>query len=488
VRAAAGLLLAALVLLARAAAAAPEPANLTILGASGDLTGRLLMPSLIQLAKESLLPPGSRVIGVGPPSAEYPDDPTFRGWMKARVRSLAGAVDEQTWPGFADRLHFQAADVDRPADLVALKERLSALSAADGPKGRRNIFYLALPPTKIKAAIEGLAAAGLIGPGVDGDVVVEKPIGVDEKSAREINDLLDRTLGEAHTFRMDHFLGKPNVRRILDLRFSDPRFARVWNKRFIDRIDVDAGEQIGIEGRGAFMEGTGALRDMVQSHLLQALSVLIMDRPRTLAPDAIRAEKIKALESIRPMSVPEAAKKVVRGQYTAADGRRGYREEPGVARDSTIETYVAVPIDLGLRSFRHVPVVLHTGKAEAEKDTSIAVHFKRLPPELTPKGRDPGEGGTLRFAIAPRPGITLDGQEVALPARGPELLPYARQIADVLARDQSMFLHRRESEAAWRVVDPIERAFRLAGARGLRLYPAGSRGPKQADRLRPAAR
>ncbi len=471
---------------ARGDAGAPTPATVVVLGATGDLTARMLVPALLELERAHALPAGTRVLGLAPPSPDIPDnsDAAFRRLIQDRVKQLApSGWDATAWSRLAPALHFQPGDLADPKTFEALAARLAALEGAPST----HVFYLALPPKLIGPTVQRLQGAGLIG---RGDrhvrVVVEKPIGVDLASARAINDDLERIVGEDRTYRMDHYLGKQNVRNLLKLRFADRRFQSIWNKHYIDRIEVSAHEKVGIEGRSAFYESVGAARDMVQSHLLQVLALATMDRPAGPGAAGVREAKIRLLESLRPLGPQEVARQVVRGQYRGG-AAGGYRDQSGVAPDSVTETYVAMRVELPGRRWAGVPMHLVTGKALDEKRTEVRVHFRRLPAQLAASiGQAPEEPAILTIGIDPKPTLSLAGRPLALPpAAGPSLGPYARQLADVLAGDQALFLHRRETEAAWRFIDPIVAAWKQAGRNRLFPYRAGSTGPIRARTVLP---
>ena len=477
-------------LVTRVAFAGAGPTTVVVIGATGDLTSRLLMPSFVQLSEEGELPKGARIVGMALPSKAFSGDDGFRSWMKTRLATMGGNVEPAAWDRLSRNVNFHEGDLADAGSFTALKSKLTALDQADREAGaigasRRVVFYFAIAPKLIGTTLDNLAKAGLIGKHLANDVVLEKPIGTDSTTAREINDKLESVIGEQHVYRMDHYLGKTTVRNLHHLRFEDPRFKSIWNKKFIERIEVAAVEKLGVEGRGGYYEQAGATSDMVQSHLLQVVAMATMDKPKSQDAADLRKSKIALLKSIKPANMNHLERDVVRGQYTGNDEMPGYLGEQAVSPSSSTETFVAMKLNVGTRAFKNVPINVTTGKALGEKQSYVKVHFKRLPTELAIElGRDPAEHATLTLGIDPTPSLSMDGQKMAFDrGKSPQLSPYANQLRSVLASDPSLFLHRDESEASWAFIDPIRALWAQAGAKGLKKYRAGSTGPAAAQRV-----
>jgi glucose-6-phosphate 1-dehydrogenase len=469
--------------------ASEPPATIVILGASGDLSGRLLMPALQQLSQHGILGEGARVVGWTRPNAAYQGDAGFRAWMKTRVATLTGKpVDEGAWQGLEGKLHLHEGDLGQAQDFAALKAKLEAMDKADMASGaitqpRRVVFYYAVAPSLIEPVTQHLAANGLIGPGTGNDVVPEKPIGTDAKSARRIVDVLVKAAGRDHVFFMDHYNGKAGVESLRQLRLGDPRFGKIWNKKYISAIEMRALEKIGAEGRGAYYDGAGATRDMIQSHLLQALSFATMSKPGSDSPAAVRDAKIALLESLAVSTSKQGKPRVVRGQYRAGGGLGDYAAEKGVTAGSSTETYVRMGLGLGDGPLKGVPLSVESGKGMPRKESQLEVRFRRLPLELAQLvGQDPDQPASLHIDFDSGD-VKLGGKPLQLGGKGPSLLAYARQLKNVLVRDHSSFPDPREIEASWKLVDPILAGWRSAGQKGLRSYKAGGRGPQAAKQV-----
>ncbi|KQP50351.1 glucose-6-phosphate dehydrogenase [Methylobacterium sp. Leaf108] len=463
--------------------------TLVVFGAKGDLTQRLLMPALYNLAGAGHLPAGFRVVGVDH------NENTDAGWREALTETMQGftrddtaefhpdRIDEATWRFVCERLRYHTGDFDAPETYRAL----------DGILDGSAIFYLAVSARFFGPVIDHLGAAGLLDE-TDGRfrrVVVEKPFGSDLASARALNARILKSAREEQIFRIDHFLGKETVQGILALRFANRLIEPAWTGEHIDFIEITAAETIGVEGRARFYETTGALRDMVPNHLFQLLCMIAMEAPASLDAEAVRDAKAALIAAIRP-PVGDA----VRGQYGAGreDGRPvpGYRDEADVAAGSLTETYVALSLAIDTPRWQGVPFYLRTGKRLARRRTEIAIHFKRPHAELFGVGAapnvlrlfvDPGSGlaGSLNVkrpgpAMALDPAVaTLNGSADALPGVGYESLLF-----DAMKGDGSLFQRADMIEGAWAVVDSLIAAWKDAPVAD---YPAGSDGPVAADTL-----
>jgi glucose-6-phosphate 1-dehydrogenase len=463
-----------------------------VFGATGDLMRRKLLPALYQLSRS--LGPGTppfRLLGLA--RQQLSRD----GYRKLAVRALVASGVAKPTPArrWVDEVvHYLSLGAETPEDYRRVRSALEQLERETDLPGHR-VFYLALPSEAIPGVVRALGAAGLArGPGWN-RLVIEKPFGTDLASARALNDELHREFDERSIYRIDHYLGKETVQNLIVFRFANMLFESVWNRDRISHVEITVAEQLGVEDRAGYYDRAGALRDMVQSHLTQLLTLTAMEVPSGLDADAVRNEKVKVLQSVEPLRSED----VVRGQYGA--GRSGksrlaaYRREPGISPTSTTETYVALKLRLNSWRWQGVPFFLRTGKRLPEKRTEIVVHFRRPPvwffsrrePAEIRANRltmtlQPDEGFELAFEIK-RPGHAIELETHRLHFRyaeafGPLEDAYQTLLIDLMRGDATLFVRADEVEAAWRVYAPVlERPPRL------RTYPAGSWGPKDADRL-----
>ncbi len=483
---------------------AGDPCAFVIFGAAGDLTKRLLLPALYNLCAAALLPEDFAVVGVA--RADGTDD-EFRRQMADALRQFAtGGVDAHTLDDLIERCYYAHGDFDDPATYDRLKVRLRDIGRSNGTRDNC-LFYLATPPNLFGPITCHLGDAGLAeaSEGCWRRLIVEKPFGFDLASASALNKELLRCFPENQIFRIDHYLGKETVQNIMVLRFANGMFEPIWNRDHIDHVQITVAETVSVENRGKLYDRTGALRDMVPNHLFQLLALTAMEPPSHFEADAVRSEKLKAIEAIRPLSEADVWSDVVRGQYAAGrvKGKMvpAYREAPGVARDSVTETYVAMRLAIDNWRWAGVPFYLRTGKSLAARKTEIAVRFRSAPLALF---RDmpvenlaqnllvlriqPDEGAALHFnAKIPGPEVRIENVRMnfkyedyfdAAPSTGYETLIY-----DCMTGDPMLFQRAVDIEAGWRVVDPILAAWREAGGRDLRTYPAGSEGPAPAQNL-----
>ena len=482
-----------------------EPCSIVIFGASGDLTARKLIPALYHLCKENQMPPDFRVVGVA--RREKTAD-SWRQELRQELEEFSRTrpVEEAVWEGFARHLVYCQGDLADPAFYQKLERELEAFGS---PPLRRNLlFYLAVMPSQFGEVVRQLHQAGLLRQEDDRGwqrIVVEKPFGHDLDSALGLNHELTRYAGEQRVFRIDHYLGKETVQNILMFRFSNSIFERLWNRDSVDHVQITVAEKAGVGQRGAYYEETGALRDMVQNHLLQVLSLVAMEPPVSLDAEAIRDEKVKLLRSIRPLTVQEVPKHVVRGQYFAGmvEGRPhpGYRQEPNVKADSNTETYVAVKLFIDDWRWSGVPFYLRTGKCLPSGVSEVRIQFRptpyvlfaaqcgqRLDANSLALRLQPEEGISLRFngkvpgpSVAVRPVRMQFSYDAEFGAYTPEA--YERLLLEAMAGDTTLFIRRDEVETAWRLVDAIRASWAGKPLTNREFYAAGTWGPVAADDL-----
>ncbi|MBV9282062.1 MAG: glucose-6-phosphate dehydrogenase, partial [Chloroflexi bacterium] len=390
----------------------PEPCAIVIMGATGDLAHRKLVPSLYNLAVDHLMPHGFAVVGF---SRQDRPDQDFREAMRRSVDKFSrySPIEPQVWDSFAQGLSFQPADFSDPSSYQALRRDLERIDAERGTNGSR-IYYLATPPSVFSTISDMLRRAGLVSPNSTGDrwtrPVIEKPFGHDLESAQALNDELHRTFHEDQIYRIDHYLGKETVQNLLVFRFANGLFEPIWNRRYVDNVQITVAEELGIERRGGYYEHAGALRDMLQSHMLQLLTLTAMEPPVALDANAVRDEKVKVLRAVSPFSAETVCRDVVRGQYGPGwvGGKEvpGYRAEDGVAPDSSTETYVALKLCVDNWRWAGTPFYLRHGKRLPKRETEIAVTFKRAPlalfQHLDPDSMSPN---VLAIRIQPDEGI-----------------------------------------------------------------------------------
>ena len=459
--------------------ARPASQDIIIIGASGDLSRRKLLPALYNLEAAELAPERGRIIGLARTNL---GDERFRQFARESVQQFSRTgLDEGVWARFAARLTFVRLDEEGCTDL---RERATE---------EERLVYLAVPPSAVTGAIRSLQEAGLI---KGTRLVVEKPFGRDLASAKHLARDIHEAFRESQVFRIDHYLGKETIQNILVFRFGNSLFERVWNRDSVDHIQITVAESIGVEGRGAFYEETGALRDIVQNHILQVLSLLAMEAPGTMAADAIHEEKVKVFRAMRPMDPA----RTVRGQYTSGtdDGKPvpGYREEPGVAPGSTTETFFAGEVRIDTWRWAGVPFFLRTGKRLPRRLTEVTIGFREAPlcffegtevDELRPNHlvlRIQPEGGMRLTFIAKQPGPDVRVQQASMdfayrdsfmtePAEA-----YERLLHDAMDGEHTLFTREDSVERAWMIVQPV-----LEDPPPLCFYGAGTGGPPEADEL-----
>ncbi len=483
----------------------PQPCTVVIFGASGDLTYRKLIPALYNIAADGDLPAGLTVVGF----ARRPKtDETFRQELETAARKVSRqSVQEELWSSFAESVFYHQSEFTNEEGYRTLAEKLDKIDAERGTRGNR-LFYLAVAPDQFGLILGHLKQAGLnkARPGSWARVVVEKPFGTDLPTAEALNREVNATFPEKDTFRIDHYLGKETAQNIMVLRFANAIFEPLWNCRYIDHVQITASEPLGVEGRGPYYESSGALRDMVQNHLLQLLCLVAMEPPTDLTADSVRDEKVKVIRSLRPIAGPDVARNVVRGQYAAGaiNGKPvvGYRQEDRVNPHSQTETYVALKVLIDNWRWADVPFYVRVGKRLPKAGTEIAITFKQAPSVLFNDGGGSRGQNVLVIRIQPDEGISLRMQ-CKMPGASVRIEPvkmdfhygtsfgkaspeaYERLLLDAMAGDATLFARRDEVEGAWRFIDPIEAAWHgiSGGQPGLYFYPAGSWGPEEADEL-----
>ncbi len=481
---------------------------MVIFGATGDLTKRKLVPALYNLAVENYLPPNFSVVGFA--RRDWTDD-YFRQEMHDGVKEHSRTpVEESIWDSFSQNLHFLSSEFDKEQGYKDLRTLLDRLDEQCGTSGNR-LYYLSTPPSYYPTIIEHLGAAGLNkksrGKNGYARIIIEKPFGYDLDSARQLNDQLHQVFNEDQIYRIDHYLGKETVQNILVLRFANGLFEPTWNRQYVDHVQITAAESIGLEGRGGYYEGAGALRDMVQSHLLQLLNLVCMEPPVAFDANAVRDEKVKLLRAIRPIRGNAVAEQVIRGQYgegwVHGEHMSEYRQEKNVDQQSATETYVAMKLYIDNWRWQGVPFYVRTGKALTKRVTEIAIQFKQPPQVLF--GAEASEGGgmepnVLAIRIQPDEGISLK-MMVKTPGTRLNIRPvkmefhygssfggkppeaYERLLLDSLLGDSTLFTRSDEVEAAWGFVSDILRAWEHLPPPSFPNYESGSWGPREADRL-----
>jgi glucose-6-phosphate 1-dehydrogenase len=477
-----------------------KPSALVIFGATGDLTKRKLVPSLMGLAKDGLLPPGFAVVGFA--RRDWTDS-SFRAELADGVKQFGRPDTTAEFAARADAFSFHQSDFSAAAGYATLREKLEQIDRLRGTDGNR-IFYLATPPSSYSSILQNLASTGLSQErdGRFARVIVEKPFGRDYATAAALNEQVRAAFHERQVFRIDHYLGKETVQNILALRFANGIFEPLWNEKFVDHVQITVAESIGVGSRGGYFEESGIIRDMIQNHLMQVLTLVAMEPPTALTADAVRDEKVKVLKAIRSFRPADIEQATVRAQYTrgpfAGETVKGYRDEDGVPANSTTETYAAVRLHVENWRWSGTPFFLRSGKRLPRRVTEVAIQFKQ-PPHLLFEGGKPLQPNVLLLRIQPDEGVALRfGAKVPGPdvrirdvrmdfrygtAFGAETADaYERLLLDAMLGDGTLFARGDEVAEAWRIVDSIVAGWRQS-ARRPDEYVAGTWGPERAEQL-----
>jgi glucose-6-phosphate 1-dehydrogenase len=481
-----------------------EPCSIVIFGASGDLTYRKLIPALYHLFKDKQMPQSFRVVGFA--RREKTDD-SWRQELRVALDQFSRTkpVDDKVWREFARNVFYCQGDLTDEAAYRKLEELLTSFGKA--PLRENLLFYLATMPSQFGQVVEQIHRADLLQKNGSGwqRIVVEKPFGHDLESAHQLNNELTRFAHEQQVFRIDHYLGKETVQNILMFRFSNSIFERLWNRDSVDHVQITVSERLGVGQRGGYYEEAGALRDMVQNHMLQVLALVTMEPPVSLEAESVRDEKVKLLKSIRPLTAEDVMKQVVRGQYFAGvvDGnpQPGYRQETKVKPDSNVETYAALKLFIDNWRWSGVPFYLRTGKCLPQSASEVRIQFRPTPHVLFAAQcgeqldqnaialrLQPNEGIYLRFN-GKVPGTSLGVRPVRMHfsydsefgAYTPEA--YERLLLEAMIGDATLFIRRDEVETAWQIVDSIRKGWEGRSLSNREFYSAGTWGPVAADDL-----
>ncbi len=481
----------------------PDNVQLVLFGAAGDLAHRKLIPALYDLHREGHLPAEVDVVGVD--LKEMPDTDFVEFACDASVtegRFFPKDADSTDWDAFAERLAYVQGDATEAETFDRLATRLDEL-APEGPRPDR-VFYLSVAPFLVEPIARGLAAAGLLDDRDRDRIVIEKPFGRDAASASALDEVLLQSASEHQIYRIDHYLGKETVQNLLAFRFANAMFEPIWDARYVDHVQITVAETVGVEHRGGYYETSGAMRDMVQNHLLQLLCLVAMEPPVAFAADEVRNKKVDVLRAVRPITPDRVHEVAVRGQYgpgyQAGGEVPGYRAEPNVAARSATETYAALKLEIDNWRWNGVPFYLRTGKRMPRRVSEISVQFRPVPHRAFPAGADeafqpnrlviriqPDEGIVLRFQ-AKRPGPSMLLQPVAMRFDYDEAFDtppeaYETLLLDAIRGDATLFMRADQVDAAWHVVDPVLEAWASAPPAEFPNYAAGTWGPAAADRM-----
>ncbi len=477
----------------------PDPCALVIFGASGDLTRRKLVPAIWHLHHQGRLPQAFHLVGVA--RREWDDD-LFRRKMRESLAEFVGPLDASARDAFLAKFHYVRGDPGDPATYAALKTRLEALDRKCGTEGNR-CFYCSVPPQIYRDIVEQLGRAGLSCQHRDHHgwcrIIVEKPFGHNYDSARELNQALHSVFTEEQIYRIDHYLGKETVQNILVFRLGNSIFEPLWNRRYVDHVQITAAERVGVEHRAGYYDQSGALRDMIQNHLLQVLCVIAMEPPSSFDAESVRLEKLKVLKAIRPIRIGQVDRYAVRGQYGPGENALGYLQEEDVPPNSRTETFAALEFTVDNWRWQGVPFYVRTGKCMAKRTSTVTLQFHQ-PPHLIFAQADALAPSTLTIRIQPEEGISLSfngkipGPDVHLGTvnmdfsyadsfggRTPEA--YETLLLDCLLGDATLYSDSDWIEQSWALLTPILDAWQAPSSGEVPSYPVGAAGPEETNDL-----